>query len=337
MVLKDYLPRFGVMLLALLPYTAIADVVRMKNGDQLTGTIERMEKEVLLFNADYVEERIRISWEDVDCIMSVGYLPLEFHDNEFVIGRISCPESGKVQVENNLFGKSMATPLGQLRSVSPSTYSGIFNLGGTLNTGNTDTQALNINTRFQVRTRKHRFTVEGKYNFGEANGEGTARNSSGSLKYDFFAQEKIYSYAHTLTEQDTFANLNLRNTEGVGFGYQFYDTRYRSLFAEAGVSYFNEDLKIGEDKSGAAGRWAVGMDWEALPRLLKVYHRQEGFYSFSNSSVVLRTEQGLRVPLRDNLSGFFELNYRYNSAPEVGKKKSDVNVILGMSYVYAYW
>ena len=67
MVIKNNLPSFGVMLLAFfsflafLPFTAMADVVRMKNGDHLTGTIDRMEKEVLLFHADYAEEKISIS------------------------------------------------------------------------------------------------------------------------------------------------------------------------------------------------------------------------------------------------------------------------------------
>ncbi len=328
---------FGVLLLAFLPHSAVADEVRMKNGDRLTGEIVRMEKDLLIFKSAYAEEKLGISWIEVDCIISERTLPTELKDNEFLIGRISCPESGMIQIESALLGQSMPMPLNQLRSVNPSTYSGIFNLGGSLNSGNTDTRALNVATRFQVRTRKHRFTVEGKYNYSEANREATARNSSGSLKYDFFAREKVYSYAQSLTEQDSFANLNLRNTEGLGMGYQFYDTRQHNLFAEAGVSYFNEDVMIGEDKRTAAGRWAAGLEWEAVPKRLKLFHRQEGYYSFSVNSVVLRTEQGLRIPLIDNVSANLEVDYRFNTSPEAGKKKSDLNLIIGVSYVYAYW
>ena len=329
--------RGGCIVLLMLAYPAWADEIRMKNGDRLTGEIIRMEKEILIFKSDYAMERLGISWEEVECIRSDGYLPMEFSGQDFLIGRLTCPESGKVQIESFLLGKSTALPLHSLLSVNPSTYSGIFNLGGTYNSGNTDTQALNVATRFQVRTRKHRFTVDAKYNFGEANGVSTARNSSASLKYDFFAREKIYSYAQSLNEQDRFANLNLRNTEGLGMGYQFFDTRLRSLFAEAGVSYFNEDRIVGEDKSSAAGRWAVGLDWEALPKRLKLFHRQEGYYSFNDSAIVLRSEQGLRIPLVNNVSANLEVDYRFNSQPEAGKKKSDLNVIFGFTYAYAYW
>lgn len=335
---KGYLQYcFGVLLLVLPPHSAAADELRMKNGDRLTGEIVRMEKELLIFKSAYAEEKLGISWNEVDCIISDRNLPTEFKDSEVLIGRISCPEIGQIQIESTLLGKSIPMPLNQLLSVNPSTYSGVFNLGGTLNSGNTDTRALNVATRFQVRTRKHRFTADAKHNYGEANGVATARNSSASLKYDFFAREKVYSYAQSLTEQDTFANLNLRNTEGLGMGYQFFDTRQRSLFAEAGVSFFNEDVMVGDDKRSAAGRWAVGLEWEAVPKRLKLFHRQEGYYIFSANSVVLRTEQGLRIPLIDNVSANFEVDYRFNRSPEAGKKKSDLNVILGLTYEYAYW
>lgn len=331
--------RFWVIMLLVLfaALQANADEIRMKNGDRLSGEIVRMEKELLVFRTTYAQEKLSISWEQVDCIISDHGLPAEFKNNEFLVGRISCPESGKVQIESTLFGKSAPTPLNQLLAVNPSTYSGVFNLGGSLNSGNTDTRAVTVATRFQIKTRKHRFTVDAKHNYGEANGETSARNSSGSLKYDFFAREKVYSYAQSLTEQDSFANLNLRNTEGLGIGYQFFDSRQLSLFLEAGVSFFNEDVKVGEDNRDAAGRWSAELDWEVVPKRLKLFHRQEGYYRFSVGSVVLKAEQGFRIPLLDNVAANFEVDYRFNSSPEAGKKNSDLNLIVGFTYEYAYW
>lgn len=327
----------SMLLPLLLTESALADEVRMKNGDRLTGEIIRMEKDLLFFRTTYAEEKLSISWQEVDCIASDRTIPAEFNNHEFLIGKISCPESGKIQVESSVLGKSNPTPLSQLLAVNPATYSGVFNLGGSLNSGNTDTKGLNVATRFQVKTHKHRFTVEAKYNYGEASGVTTVRNSSGSLKYDFFTSKNIYSYAHSLTEQDSFANLNLRNTEGLGFGYQFFDTRLLTLFTEAGISYFNEDVKIGDDKRDAAGRWAAGFEWEAVPKRLKLFHRQEGYYRSNVNALVLKTEQGFRIPLLDRVAANFELDYRFNSSPETGKERSDLSMILGFTYEYAYW
>jgi len=337
MIIKGCLITCFSMMLASLPNFSAADEIRMKNGDRLSGELIRMEKELLFFRTTYAEEKLNISWDEIDCIVSDRTLPVEFKDNELLIGKISCPESGKIQIESTILGRSIATPLNKLLAVNPSTYSGVFNLGGSLNSGNTDTKALNVATRFQVKTHKYRFTIEAKYNYGEANEVTSARNSTGSLKYDFFTTKKTYSYAHSLTEQDSFANLNLRNTEGLGLGYQFFDTRLLNLFAEAGISYFNEDVKVGEDNRDAAGRWAAGLEWEAFPKRLKLFHRQEGYYRFNVNSMVLRTEQGFRVPLLDRIAANFEVDYRFNSSPEAGKNNSDLNLILGFTYEYAYW
>jgi len=327
----------AMLLLLLTSDFAAADEVRMKNGDRLSGEIIRMEHELLIFRTTYAEEKLGISWKEVDCIVSGQSLPTEFINNEFIIGTISCPESGKLQVESEILGKSNPTPLNQLLAVNPATYSGALNFGGSIYSGNTDSKAVNTATRFQIKTHKHRFTVEGKYNYGETDGKTSIRNSLGSLKYDLFATKTIYSYAQSLSEQDSFANLNLRNTEGLGLGYQFFDTRLLTLFTEAGISYFNEDVKDGEDNHDASARWAAGLEWEAIPKRLKLFHRQEGYYRFSFNSVVLRMDQGFRMPLFDTVAANFEFDYRYNSSPEADKKKSDLYLILGVTYEYANW
>lgn len=99
---------FAVVLLALVEARpAVADEVRIKNGDRLTGEIVRMEKDLLIFKTTYTEEKLSISWKEVDCIVSDRTVPAEFKDNEFIIGRVSCPESGKVQIESPILGKSL--------------------------------------------------------------------------------------------------------------------------------------------------------------------------------------------------------------------------------------
>lgn len=327
----------GVLLPLVLAVAAAADEVRLKNGDRLTGDIVRLEDELLTFKPSYTTDALTIDWKEVACIVSTRPLPFAFSDNEFLLGTISCPESGSMQIDSSLFGKTAARPLDKLLAVNPSTYSGLFSLGGSLNSGNTDTMALHLATRFQVKTHKHRFTIDARFNYGETDGKESVRNSSGSLKYDFFALPKIYSYAQSLTEEDAFANLNLRNTEGLGIGYQFFDSRRLSLFTEAGISFFNEDVKVGEDKRDAALRWAAGIDWEARSKRFKLFHRQEGYYRFAAAAVVLRLDQGIRLPLRDGIAANIEADYRFTSAPDAGKQRSDLALVFGFTYEYAYW
>ncbi|NIO22132.1 MAG: DUF481 domain-containing protein, partial [Candidatus Aenigmarchaeota archaeon] len=99
-----------------------------------------------------------------------------------------------------------------------------------------------------ARSKRQRFTVGGRYNYGETDGEITTRNALGRLKYDFFVWKRLYTYAQARFERDDFQDLNFRSTMGFGVGYQIFDTERTSLFAEVGVSYFNEDFMEAEDQ-----------------------------------------------------------------------------------------
>jgi putative salt-induced outer membrane protein YdiY len=317
--------------------SASADEVFMKNGDRLTGEIVRMEEEVLVLKTSYADEKIQLNWDQVECITSDRNLVVLFERDERIIGKITCPAKGKLRIISEKIGPTKEIDARELKAVNPGTYSGYLNAGGSMATGNTDTQAANLATRFHIKTYRSRLTVEGKYNYAEADGSTSARNALGSLKYDFFTTKKLYTYAQILTQRDDFANLNLLLTQGVGVGYQFYDKRQLRLYVEAGLSYYNQDVNVGEDTKGAAGRWAAGLEYETKPKWLQLYHRQEGYYTPESGSVYIRTEQGVRIPLRDRLGAFFEVDYRYNSKPEGDKKNSDTFIIVGISYEYEYW
>lgn len=314
-----------------------ADRLHMKNGDRLTGEIVRMEEELLTFKSEISEDKINVEWNTVDCVATDRDLTIVLKGNEVLIGRISCPSPGRLQVTSTRLGPLREMTAGDILSINPGTYRGFLNAGGSLARGNSENAAANLSTRFEARTHRHRLTVEGRFNYGEAEGSTNTRNSLGSLKYDFFQTEKLYNYAQMLTERDTFANLSLRLTQGLGIGYQFYDRRKLRLFTEAGVSYYNEDRTVGEDTESAAGRWAVGFEYEATPKWIQVYHRQEGYYTPESSSVYVRAVQGFRIPVRDRFGMYFESDYRFNSKPEDGKARSDILLTIGISYEYAYW
>lgn len=325
--------------LTLTAATAAADEVRMKNGDRLTGTVVRLEESRLHFRTSYAQDTLAISWGEVDCLVSGKSLPVAVGNGTFMIGTISCPESGMALIEESRPSDHPApTPLKQVLSINPSTYSGLFSLGGSFNSGNTNANAVNASARFKVKKQRHRFTVDGRYNYGETNGRTAINNASASFKYDLFAGgEKLYGYAQSLAERDRFADLNLRITEGLGVGYQLFESKRFSLFVEGGASYLMEDLAGSDDRQDAAGRWSLGFDWSVVPDRLVFFHRQEGFYSIIAGSTLLHAEQGLRIPLSDNLYANFEADYRFNSAPAAGTRKSDLSLILGITYQYAYW
>lgn len=332
----------GLIVLFVWALPAVADEVHLTNGDRLTGEILRMENQELLLKTTYAGEVI-IKWPEVVCVVSQKDLTVVLKSKEVLIGRATCPSTGVIQVVGDNIGESARLSPADLHAINPSppppaiTYKGSVTAGGSVTDGNTDSKAVNTSAKFEARSKRHRFTIGAKYNEGETDDKLTARNTTGSFKYDFFVTKKLYSYAQSLFERDDFQDLDLRSTMGLGLGYQIFDSKRASLFGEAGVSYFNEDYELSEDRHYTSGRWSVGFDYQLIPERVKFFHLHEGYYSLEESdSYYIRSEQGFRLPLVYHFLANFQVDYDYNSQPAPGKQKTDTVYIFGLAYEYEF-
>lgn len=71
---------------------ADADVVVMKKGDRVTGTIVKMEKQSLEIDPDY-SGVISIDWKDVHSVTTVRPMSIKLHGNEGMLGNAQEPQS----------------------------------------------------------------------------------------------------------------------------------------------------------------------------------------------------------------------------------------------------
>ena len=320
----------------------LADEVHLANGDRLTGEIVRMEKGSLHLKTTYAGE-VELKWQEVVCITSERELTFQLQNGEIWIGRANCPASGRIQIVGERIGESAELSLEEIEAINPSppppsvTYRGNMSGGGTITKGNTDEAAAYLSAGFEARSKRHRFTLGGKYNYGETDGEITTRNALGRIKYDFFVWKRLYTLAQARFERDDFQDLNLRSTMGLGLGYQIIDTKRTSLFAEAGVSYFNEDFMEAEDKSHASARESMGFEVDIVRDRIKFFHLHEFYYSLKESkSYFISSEQGFRLLLFRNFFAKFQVDFSYNSQPAPEREKADFSYIGSLGYEFDF-
>jgi len=328
----------GFIMFSLLAFPALADEVRLSNGDRLTGEIVTMEDEVLTLKTTYAGD-IQVKREDVVCITSDGDLTFRLKNKEVLIGRATCPGDGRIQIVGVRIGESAELSLDELEAINPAppppaiTYKANITAGGSMLTGNTDQAAAYFSGGFEARSNRHRFTVGAKYAYGETHGVVTARSGLGRIKYDLFITEKLYSYANGLFETDEFADLNLRSTFGLGLGYQISHTERTKLFIEGGLSYLDEDFDRDPDNKYFAARESLGLNYYIVAERVEFYHLHEFYYSLEESdNYYLWSEQGFRVRLVGDFFFNFEWDYSYNRQPAPGKKSADSAFIASLGY-----
>lgn len=199
---------------------AWADEVLLLNGDRLTGTIVKMEERILTLQTDYGGE-IKIDWRKVQRVSSNSpmkiFVPEQSRDalTDFFFGAQGLREVTELHAES-------AIPLEEVTAINlePIRLTGTVSVGGNSTSGNSSTKAINSAARLTLHAYRQRLLIEGKYNYGQAGEQVTARNSLASLKHNYFVSKQIFVETFGMLEKDTLQNLQLRSTIGSGLGYQ---------------------------------------------------------------------------------------------------------------------
>jgi putative salt-induced outer membrane protein YdiY len=286
---------------------------------------------------------IEIRWDAIACLQTDAALKVVLDDGQIFIGKIACIEDGKIVIKEEKVLESKAFGFDEIVAINPSppppevTYKTIIDTAGSITGGNTHSKAAYLSTQFGIKSKRHWFQVSATYNYGETEGVMDTRKAWSTLHYSFFTSEKVYSYAQTLFESDDFQGLNLRTSEGVGIGYQFYDTSTKKFFVEGGISNLNEDYKNQDDNRSSSLRGSIGFEFWLLDKKLKLFHLDEMYYTLAEDHpYYAKTEQGFRIRMVGSFYANFQVDFTYNNSPDEGKKRIDTTYLFGMSYERDY-
>ncbi|MCC2640379.1 MAG: uncharacterized protein K0S45_792 [Nitrospira sp.] len=325
----------ALMISLLLSTPAWADEVHLLNGDRLTGTIVKMEERVLTLHTDYGGE-IKVDWGKVQRLTSDGPLKILVPgETNYTFRSFFYGPHDLRQVRE--LGPDSAIPLTAINAINiePVRLSGTVTVGGNNTSGNSRTKAFNSAARLILHAHNQRFILEGKYNYGQAGDQVTARNSMANLKHNYFVSKKVFIETFGLLEKDALQNLQLRSTIGSGLGYQFYESTRAKLSLSVGLAYVNEHFTTAPKTETPSGRWSLRWEHTLLPDRLTLFHRHEGFWDINAGNALrINADQGVRITLYKNLFFNVEYDVRLNTQPAPGRKKVDEAMIFGVGYEF---
>jgi putative salt-induced outer membrane protein YdiY len=326
--------------LSLFPGVVMADELRLKNGDRLSGQVVRMEEEKLIFKTSYAGE-ISIKWNEVANLNTDKKIKIVLSDETILQGKTKPTEEGKMKLKMGKIVETVSFNLAEVKAINPQPQvteppvklKGRINVGLTSTRGNTETENHHFDGEFVARTVKNRYTLGAELNKAEDDGEKTVDNIRGYAKYDHFLTEKWFLYSSASAEKDEFKDLNLRTDFGIGVGYQFFETPMMNLSLEAGLTYVNEDYEEGEDNDYPAGRWAVNFDRYFFEKAFQFFHFHEGFVGLEDTDdLFIRSRTGIKLPIYKKFKATAQYNYDWEKSPKRGRKKADEMYILTLGY-----
>ena len=249
------------------------DMVMLKDGSVIYGEVVEMDRGILQIKSPSAPDMIKIKWAEVSTIKVTHPIPFHFKEGTILVGTVEEGEPGTFRLKTEPIQAALTIPMDSVVSVNPIiqlpvVYVGNLTGGFSQTTGNSHLRNASLLGDLVARSEQLRLTLNGRYVYGDNANTLIARNARGTIKLDFFITKRLFWFASAYFESDTFQDLKMRTALASGPGYQFVDRddfggilKDMTLYAEAGLAYFNEDFRVGNDSTSPRGRGSIKLNW----------------------------------------------------------------------------
>ena len=306
-------------LLVLFAFTlpAQAETITFTNGDRLSGTVVGNTMSGIRFQTNFGQE-VFIPYEQIA-------------DNTQVI-------STTPQTQQTANAQPVEKEIASIEpAAGPETgvkWSGSVNLGGNLQDGNTQRNALTLDSEATARRKDDRFKVSFDYNMAEEGGTQTEDEITLEGVYDYFFNPKWFANSNLKFQRDKISNIDLRSEFGLGLGHQVYETDDLNLQYILGLSYIREDFTTPADREeNIALSWSYDYDQKFFDDSLTLFHNHGLDIPIDETDAWLfDSETGVKVPVAKKLDGTLQVDYDWDNNPAAGIEKDDVTYKATLGY-----
>jgi len=324
------------------------DVVTLKDGGVLYGEVMEMSGGVLLIKtAAAADNIVKINWASVSKLAINHPIPIHLKEGTVLIGTTTEGPNGTINVRAEPLKGTIEVPMDSITALNPLIqapviYSGSLTGGYSQTTGNSHLKNASLPGDFVARSEQLRLSLNGRYIYGDNANTLIARNARGTIKLDFFITKRLFWFVSAYFENDRFQDLKMRTALASGPGYQFIERgdfsgilKNMTLYAEAGLAYFNEDFRVADDASSFRGRWSLRLNWPILDDRITFYHFDELYPSLQNTkNYYLTMDNGVRFKLIEGFVSNFQVTTRFNSAPAKGTGDTDNLYLMTLGYSF---
>lgn len=346
------LRKLYVLVLPFLVGVAWADQVTLKNGDRLTGKIEKKDGASLIIKSD-IFGPVTIPWEAVIQVTSDEPLTVVLPDGKSVQGKITV-ENQKLEVATRVATESVEMArVGAIRNANEqkawerlqnpgllSLWTGFADLGVSFTRGNAVTSTITTAMNATRATRADKTTayfnqIYSKGKLADGTSATTAEAVRGGWAYYRNLSPRLFANLFNDYEYDAFQNLDLRFVLGAGLGYSVIKKETTQVDLLGGADYSREKFSTPLTRNSAEAYWGNNL----IQRFSKSTTLNQSFRMFNNLSNTgeyrMNFDLGTATVLRKWLSWQLTVSDRYLSDPAPGRRKNDVLFTTGLRFTFA--
>jgi putative salt-induced outer membrane protein YdiY len=344
-------PTFVCLMCFSLCLTALADEVKLKNGDRLTGAIIKADGKTLTLKTDYAGT-VTIAADAIAEVVSQESLYVALDDGKTLVGKVAT-SGGKYEVEtkeaNKVSGemtavqaiRSQAEQTSYERMLAPGwldLWNGGVDFGYSLTTGNTRTNTLALGSNLSRQTSRDKTTLYAAYinarNRNKGVTETTANAIRGGGRYEINLANRLTTFGFADFEYNQIQLLDLRSVLGGGLGYYVVKNERAQLQVFGGGAYNRENFSTGLRRN--SGEAFAGQDFTfKLSDRALLKERFQFFPNLTDTGEYRHTfDSSLTTRLTRWLTWNVTASNRYISNPPPGSKNNDLLFTTGIGVAF---
>jgi len=316
--------------------TAYADVLVLKNGDRITGTIKQIWDGEVSIEPEYADE-FDVDLDVVDYIESDRDFEIELNDGREATVKLSGANSENQQLIS-LGDETMPIALEDILELDEPTkdfdWESHIDFSANINSGNTDSFSGQLRGDSTIETPDHRHRVD-LSKFRETTGAGALKETTKDqtlLKYNYnwLFRDPWFLAANVSQERDPIIELDSRLIASVGLGRDIFNTPRRFLSIELGAGGQKEDVG-GVTEDSTVATWALRYQQDVLSGDMEIFHNHTITSNIAGrSNTSFKTSTGLRYEITDLLYANLTLDYNYETHPVDAIQNEDIVFLVGV-------
>jgi putative salt-induced outer membrane protein YdiY len=328
-----------------------ADQVTLKNGDRLTGKIQKSDEASLILKTDYAGD-VKIDRKMIVSIVSDDALNVALKDGAKLQGKVEtvedavrihpaagAPVTAKLEAVTALRtdAEQKIWEREQERLLHPRLndfWSGFVSLGFASASGNAQTTTINTSAAASRAAGKNKMgiyfnQVYATQSTTEPTGA-TASRISGGYRIDRDVSKRMFVFGATDFDYDRFLLLDLRTVFGGGLGVHVWKGSNGFLDLGGGGVFNREKFSTGRIRKSGELLITQELGYTLLNKV-KLFERLQFYPNLSETGEYrLNFDTGASVPILKFLEWNFGVNNRYLSNPVAGRKTNDILLTTGL-------
>ncbi len=316
----------------LLPGALLADQLKMKNGDVITGEVKKVEDNKVFIKPAYASA-FSVDMAEVVSIEAEKVFEMALEDGRAVSAQFA---GSTAEGEQTLIVDGAQMNIGMLavtQAAEPEPWyarTSHVDLNLAWNNGNTDSKNNLLFADTRLRFGEHRHLAELTIARDQTNGIDTKKQDLFNYQYNWLFNEPWYVGGTASYERDPIKDLSHRYMVGVLIGRDIIKDSSKFLTASLGVGY-SKQKQSGLTDSGATGLWNLIYEHDFKGGAISFFHNHDLNYQFyGDNNLILKTNTGFRFDIIGSVYSTFSYRYDYETEPAAGSSSYDSTLAIGV-------